>query len=66
MYSGGLLMFFGAPLALGSWWGLVFFPPILVLTVLRLLDEEHYLFSYLPGYRDYCAKVTRRLIPNLW
>lgn len=66
MYSGGLLMFFGAPLALGSWWGLVFFPPILVLTIWRLLDEERYLSAHLPGYGGYCAKVTHRLIPNLW
>jgi protein-S-isoprenylcysteine O-methyltransferase Ste14 len=29
MYSGGLLLFLGAPLALLSWWGLVLFPPVL-------------------------------------
>jgi protein-S-isoprenylcysteine O-methyltransferase Ste14 len=66
MYSGGLLLFLGAPLALLSWWGLVLFPPLLVLIIWRLKNEERYLSTHLPGYRDYCAKVTHRLIPSLW
>ena len=66
MYSGGLLVFLGAPVALGSWWGLVFFLPILVLIIWRLEDEERYLSTHLPGYRDYCARVTHRLIPSIW
>jgi len=66
MYSGGLLVFLGAPLALGSWWGLVLFPPFLVLIILRLKNEERYLSTHLPGYRDYCARVTHRLIPSIW
>ena len=59
-------MFLGAPVALGSWWGLVLFLPILVLIIWRLEDEEAYLSTHLPGYRDYCAKVTHRLIPSIW
>ena len=66
MYSGGLLLFLGIPIALGSWWGLVLIPPILALIVWRLKDEETYLSTHLPGYRDYCAKVTYRLIPSIW
>jgi protein-S-isoprenylcysteine O-methyltransferase Ste14 len=66
MYSGGLLLLLGAPVALGSWWGLVLFPPILALIIWRLKDEEMYLSTHLPGYRDYCAKVAHRLIPYVW
>ena len=66
MYSGGLLLFVGAPVALGSWWGLALFPPILLLIILRLKNEETYLSTHLPGYREYCAKVTHRLIPSIW
>jgi protein-S-isoprenylcysteine O-methyltransferase Ste14 len=66
MYSGSLLVLLGIPLALGSWWGLVLFPPFLVLIILRLTNEERYLSTHLPGYRDYCAKVTHRLIPSIW
>ena len=66
MYSGSLLVLLGIPLALGSWWGLVLFPPYLVLIILRLTNEERYLSIHLPGYRDYCARVTHRLIPFIW
>jgi protein-S-isoprenylcysteine O-methyltransferase Ste14 len=66
MYSGVLLLLLGLPVALGSWWGLVLFPPILVLLIWRLEDEERYLSTRLPGYQEYCAKVTHRLIPSIW
>jgi protein-S-isoprenylcysteine O-methyltransferase Ste14 len=66
MYSGGLLLFLGIPFALGSWWGLVLFVPLVVLILWRLKQEESYLSTHLPGYRNYCAKVTHRLIPFSW
>jgi protein-S-isoprenylcysteine O-methyltransferase Ste14 len=66
MYSAGLLLFLGVPIALGSWWGLVVFLPLLALLIWRLLDEEAYLSTHLPGYPDYCAKVRRRLMPAIW
>ena len=66
MYSGGLLLFLGIPFALGSWWGIVLFVPLLVLILWRLKQEERYLSIHLPGYRNYCAKVTHRLIPFIW
>jgi protein-S-isoprenylcysteine O-methyltransferase Ste14 len=66
MYSGGLLLFLGIPFALGIWWGLVPFAGILVLIIWRLKDEERYLAVHLPGYREYCVKVTHRLIPFIW
>ena len=66
MYSALLAMFLGLPLALGSWWGLLIFPALQVVLIWRLVDEERYLSNHLAGYRDYCAKVTHRLIPSLW
>lgn len=65
-YSGLLLVFLGAPVALGSWWGLVLFPALLSIFIWRLRDEESYLAEHLPGYQDYCNKVTHRLIPLIW
>src|SRR6266704_1600621 len=55
MYSALLAMFLGLPLALGSWWGLVTFLPLLVVIIWRIVDEERYLSNHLVGYRDYCA-----------
>lgn len=66
MYSGMLLVILGAPLAIGSWWGLALFPPLLALIIWRLLNEERYLMAHLPGYKEYRACVTHRLIPGVW
>ncbi|MGB6692410.1 MAG: isoprenylcysteine carboxylmethyltransferase family protein [Terracidiphilus sp.] len=66
MYSGALLMLSGIPLALGSWWGLLLFPPMGGAIVWRLLDEEKFLAVNLPGYSEYQARVTYRLLPFIW
>jgi protein-S-isoprenylcysteine O-methyltransferase Ste14 len=66
MYSGALVMLFGTPLALGSWWGLLMFIPMTFVIVWRLLDEEKFLSKNLPGYSDYKKKVQYRLIPFVW
>ena len=66
MYSGALVMLLGTPLALGSWWGLLMFLPIVLAIVWRLLDEEKFLRANLAGYSQYCRKVRFRLIPFIW
>lgn len=66
MYTGGLIMFSGTPLALGSWWGLLILVPIVLVIIWRLLEEEKFLSENLPGYKEYCQKVRYRLIPLLW
>jgi protein-S-isoprenylcysteine O-methyltransferase Ste14 len=66
MYVGGLIMLYGTPLALGSWWALLMDIPMTVVIVWRLLDEEHFLANNLSGYDKYCQNVRYRLIPSLW
>ncbi|MGV0626385.1 methyltransferase family protein [Mycolicibacter minnesotensis] len=66
MYTGTVLMTVGVPLALGSYWGLIFLLPGLALLVLRLLDEEQLLTEELVGYRQYTRDVRYRLVPHLW
>jgi protein-S-isoprenylcysteine O-methyltransferase Ste14 len=66
MYSGALVMLLGVPLSLGSWWGLLFFIPMLLVMVWRLFDEELFLVKHLPGYAEYRDKVRYRLIPFIW
>ncbi len=66
MYAGALVMLFGTPLALGSWWGLVMFIPMLFIIDWRARDEERFLVKNLSGYRDYCQAVRYRLVPLLW
>jgi protein-S-isoprenylcysteine O-methyltransferase Ste14 len=66
LYSAGLLLFLGMPLALASWWALTLFIPLLALIVWRLTAEEAYLAAHLPGYREYQARVPHRLVPRVW
>jgi protein-S-isoprenylcysteine O-methyltransferase Ste14 len=66
MYLGALIMLFGTPLALGSWWGLIIVVLYVFVLVTRLLDEEKFLSKNLQGYDEYRKKVRYRLIPLLW
>jgi protein-S-isoprenylcysteine O-methyltransferase Ste14 len=66
MYLGALIMLFGTPLALGSWWGLLLLIPFALVLIIRLFDEEKFLSKNLPGYDEYRKKVRHRLIPLLW
>ncbi len=66
MYTGALIMLFGIPIALGSWWGILVNLPMTAGIVWRLLDEEQFLGQNLPGYTEYRAKVKFRLVPGVW
>lgn len=66
MYSGGIIMLFGTPMALGSWWGLLALIPVTLAIMWRLIDEEKFLSRNLKGYTEYCQKTRFRLIPFVW
>ncbi len=66
MYVGDVIMMAGMPLALGSYWGLLFVVPGVGVLVWRILDEEKLLDEDLPGYREYARHVRYRLVPKLW
>jgi len=66
MYLGALIMLFGTPLALGSWWGLIVVVLYVIALVTRMSDEEKFLSKNLSGYDEYRKKVRYRLIPLLW
>lgn len=66
MYTGAILVCVGMPLALGSWWGLLFTPLFIAWFAWRLLNEEAFLRTNLPGYKDYTRKVRYRLAPHIW
>jgi protein-S-isoprenylcysteine O-methyltransferase Ste14 len=66
MYFGVLVMLIGVPLALGSYWGLVFVVVDAILFATRIFDEEKALTEELTGYREYTQKVHSRLVPGVW
>jgi protein-S-isoprenylcysteine O-methyltransferase Ste14 len=65
-YVGDLFLVISIPLALGSWWGLVFIALVIPALAWRILDEEKLLKKDLPGYVEYTQKVRYRLVPYLW
>ena len=59
-------MMLGAPLLLGSMYGLLISLTALILVVGRIIGEEKMLVNELEGYEDYKNKVRYRLIPFVW
>jgi protein-S-isoprenylcysteine O-methyltransferase Ste14 len=66
MYASASLYLLGTPLALGSYWGLLVVAGMIPFLIWRLFDEERFLATNLPGYREYQQKVRQRLVPFLW
>ena len=66
MYFGNVILMIGVPLALGSYWGLLFVVAGLGVLAVRINDEEALLTQQLAGYREYAQKVHYRLVPYVW
>jgi protein-S-isoprenylcysteine O-methyltransferase Ste14 len=66
MYTGTIIMMLGVPLALGSYWGLVFVIPGVLGLAVRISDEEQLLKQELDGYSEYARQVHYRLVPYVW
>ena len=66
MYFGNVVLMIGIPLALGSYWGLLFVIPGLAVLAVRILDEEKVLTQQLAGYPNYMHEVHYRLVPGVW
>ena len=66
MYTGGVLLFIGGPLLLGSALGLLVGALLIVILVVRIFGEEQMLHHELAGYTAYAKQVRSRLIPFLF
>ena len=66
MYLGGILYLIGAPLLLGSKYGILLGILMAVFVMVRIIGEEKALARELAGYKDYKKKVNYRLIPFIW
>jgi protein-S-isoprenylcysteine O-methyltransferase Ste14 len=66
LYTGKVILRLGIPLALGSYWGLLFAIPGLIVVVARIRDEEQMLEHELAGYSEYTQQVPYRLVPYVW
>jgi protein-S-isoprenylcysteine O-methyltransferase Ste14 len=66
MYASAVLYLTGMPLLLGSWYGLLIVPLMVLGIAPRAVFEERLLERELPGYADYMKHVRYRLVPGLW
>lgn len=66
MYFGAVVMMFGTPLALGSYWALLVSIASIPIFGVRIADEEKMLRTELDGYDEYAQKVHYRLLPYVW
>jgi protein-S-isoprenylcysteine O-methyltransferase Ste14 len=66
MYLGDVILMVGIPLSLGSYWGLFFVLPGVLVLIVRILDEEAMLTQELTGYPEYRQRVRYRLMPYVW
>ena len=66
LYAGGLLLFLGTSLLLGSWYGLLLVLVMIPGGAVRAVLEERVLREELPGYDAYMVQVKYRLIPYVW
>jgi protein-S-isoprenylcysteine O-methyltransferase Ste14 len=66
MYSGIVLLMTGMSVGLGSVAALTMSAVMILLLVIRLLDEEKLLSMELPGYAEYCTHVRWRLVPGVY
>ena len=65
-YATFVLLGWGGPLALGSWWAAVPHVAIIVMFVRRAAIEDKMLREELDGYTEYAATVRYRLVPGIW
>jgi protein-S-isoprenylcysteine O-methyltransferase Ste14 len=65
-YTGTNLQSLGAPILLGSWWGLVPGVVAVILMIIRTAIEDRTLQNELPNYQDYARHVRYRLAPGIW
>lgn len=66
MYAFALFLMVGAPLLLGSLWGLAWLGLFVPLLAARALGEEVMLTAGLEGYADYARRVRFRMVPGIW
>ncbi len=66
MYLGGLLMFVGVPLLVGSYLGLSISVFLIISLAIRAIGEEKMMLEELEGYEQYKQKVKFRFFPHVW
>jgi protein-S-isoprenylcysteine O-methyltransferase Ste14 len=65
-YLGYIIFTLATPMALGTFWALIFSGITALLLIFRASLEDTTLKKELPGYAEYAENVKYRLIPFIW
>lgn len=65
-YVGGILLYLGIPMMLGSLWAFIPAGLLVCVTLIRTLLEDRTLQAELDGYTEYSLRVRYRLLPGVW
>jgi protein-S-isoprenylcysteine O-methyltransferase Ste14 len=65
-YVGGILLYLGIPIMLGSLWALIPAVFLVSMTIVRTSLEDRTLQAELDGYVNYTMDVRYRLLPGIW
>lgn len=66
MYVAVGIIYILSPLALGSYWAMISALLVIIVLVVRIMNEEKTLLRDLSGYGEYMQQVRYRLIPGIW
>jgi len=65
-YAATIVVCLASGMALGSWAAVVVLFPIVPFVLFRVVTEDAFLKKNLPGYPEYAARVSHRLLPGVW
>jgi protein-S-isoprenylcysteine O-methyltransferase Ste14 len=65
-YLFALMIFFGMPLALRSYWALIPAAVASALLIVRTAWEDRLRHAELPGYADFARRTRFRILPGVW
>jgi protein-S-isoprenylcysteine O-methyltransferase Ste14 len=66
LYAFIFVMYMGTAVVFATWWEWVLLALMITAHIKKLTDEERFLETSLPGYRDYQQRVRYRIIPGVW
>ena len=61
-----IVMYAGTVLVFPTWWNFIATLLVVLIYVLKTIDEEHFLENNLTGYAHYQRRVPYRLLPKIW
>lgn len=66
IYTFAILLYSGTGIAFPVWWQVALVVVVIIIYVLKTTLEDRFLALNLAGYAEYQARVSYRLVPQVW